>query len=88
VSLRLGCEVRPGAVLVVALEGLGGRFSRPLLVRVMHAQPRPDGSWRAGCAFVKPLTDGDVQALLLAAPAAAESEPRSAAASAAEGPRR
>lgn len=68
-ALLMGCEVRPGTVLVVALEGLGGRFARPLLVRVMNVRPRGDGCWHVGCAFVKPLSEDDVQALLLAPPA-------------------
>ena len=55
-------------MLVVALEGLGGRFSRPLLMRVMNVRPIDGGGWLAGCVFVKPLTDNDVQALLLAKP--------------------
>jgi hypothetical protein len=59
-------EVRLGAVLVVAMEGLGGRFSRPLLMRVLNVRAGDDGEWLAGCTFVKPLTDDDVQTLLLA----------------------
>jgi hypothetical protein len=66
VALSAEREIRPGAVLVVALEGLGGRFSRPLLVRVMHARRKADGKWQIGCAFVKPLCDSDFQQLLLA----------------------
>jgi hypothetical protein len=66
VKLLMECEVRPGAVLVLALAGLGGRFARPVLVRVMNAARAPGGHWQVGCAFVKPLPDDDVQALLLA----------------------
>jgi hypothetical protein len=69
-ALAMGHEVRPGAVLVVALEGLGGRFSRPLLMRVLHVRPMESGCWQAGCSFVKPLTDDDMQAMLLARPPA------------------
>ncbi|HKI37962.1 MAG TPA: PilZ domain-containing protein [Gemmataceae bacterium] len=68
VALAMGREVRPGAVLVVALEGLGGRFSRPLLLRVLNVRPAERGGWHVGCAFVTPLTDNDVQALLLTRP--------------------
>jgi hypothetical protein len=66
VAFRMRREVRPGVVLVVSLEGLGGRFSRPLLMRVMRARPEGDGGWEVGCTFVRPLTDDDVQSLLLA----------------------
>src|SRR5258708_3914683 len=59
-------EVSRGAVLVIALEALGGRFARPLLVRVASVRPGAAGRWQVGCTFVKPLTDDDVQALLLA----------------------
>ncbi|HEX5272834.1 MAG TPA: PilZ domain-containing protein [Gemmataceae bacterium] len=71
-SLVLDREVRVGAVLVVAVEGLGGRFARPLLMRVMHVRPDVAGGWEAGCAFVSPLTETDVQALLLTGAALSE----------------
>jgi hypothetical protein len=67
-ALLMGRDVRPGAVLVAALEGLGGRFARPLLLRVTNARPQAAGCWHVGCAFVRPLSEEDVQALLLAPP--------------------
>jgi hypothetical protein len=69
VVLETDREVRTGAVLVVALEGMGGRFSRPLLARVMNVRPRPAGGWHLGCTFVRSLSENEVQALLLANPA-------------------
>jgi hypothetical protein len=68
--LLMRCEVRPSAVLVAALQGVGGRFSRPLLLRVMNVRPQGDGCWHVGCAFVRPLSEDDVQALLLVPPSA------------------
>jgi PilZ domain len=65
VALVMNREVRPGSVLVVALEGVGGRFARPLLLRVTNTRPGMAGRWHVGCAFVKPLTEDDLQALLL-----------------------
>ena len=59
-------EVRPGAVLVVTVEGLGGRFSRPLLMRVLNVRSGEDGGLVAGCAFVTRLSDNEMQTLMLA----------------------
>jgi hypothetical protein len=69
VALVMEREVRPGAVLVASLEGLGGRFTRPLLLRVMNVRAMNAWRWQAGCGFVTALTDSDMQALLLAKPA-------------------
>jgi hypothetical protein len=66
VAFLMGREVRPGAVLVVALEGLGGRFSRPLLMRVLRARSEGEGAWEVGCTFVTPLSEDDMHSLLLA----------------------
>jgi hypothetical protein len=65
-ALRMSHEVRPGEVLVVALEGCGGRFVRPLLMRVVRTRPDGEGTWNVGCTFVTPLADNDLQSLLLA----------------------
>jgi hypothetical protein len=65
VALVMDREVGRGSVLVVSLEGLGGRFSRPVLVRAMNVRPCGDGRWHVGCSFVKALTDSEVEALLL-----------------------
>ncbi len=70
VALLMDREVRPGAVLVVALEGLGGRFARPQLMRAVRVRPDGKGAWHVGCTFVTPLTEDDLQALLLAGNAA------------------
>lgn len=54
-----------GKILVLKLEGIEGRFERPLLIRVANARPYDDNLWRIGCAFVTPLREPDVQELLL-----------------------
>jgi hypothetical protein len=64
-SLMTAYEVRPGAVVEVMLEGTSGRFSRPLLMRVRNVRAGDDATWQAGCSFVSPLTDHDVELLLL-----------------------
>jgi PilZ domain len=65
VALRMGREVREGEVLVVALEGFGGRFARPVLMRVIRVRAEAGAGWVVGCTFVIPLTENDVEALLL-----------------------
>jgi HD-like signal output (HDOD) protein len=66
-ALRLGYEVQRGAVLELRFAGLGGRFARPLMVRVTNARSRSLGEWRVGCTLVKELTHSDVQVLVAAA---------------------
>ena len=58
-------EVRLGAVLEVVLEGHGGRFSQPLLMRVRNARPGDGATWLVGCSFVTPLTAHDLEVLML-----------------------
>jgi hypothetical protein len=65
IALLMPREVRAGAVLVVALEGRGGRFARPILMRVVRVGPEGKGGWEVGCTFVTPLADDDLEALLL-----------------------
>ncbi len=65
VALLMDREVRLGAVLVVALDGLGGRFARPQLMRAIRVRPEGAGAWNVGCTFVTPLSEDDLQALLL-----------------------
>jgi hypothetical protein len=75
-SLLMEREVRPGTVLVVALEGSGGRFARPLLMRIIYVRPAEGRRWQAGCKFVMPLTNDDVEAMLLAEDAGEPTDPR------------
>jgi hypothetical protein len=63
VALVLADHLKPGAVLVIQLQSAHHRLSRPLPVRVMHAQPQPEG-WVHGCAFLRPVREDDLQELL------------------------
>jgi len=58
-------EMHLGAVLEVMLEGHGGRFSHPLLMRVRNARPGDGSTWLIGCSFVRPLTPHDMEVLML-----------------------
>ena len=63
VALVLADRLKPGAVLVVQLQGAQHRLSRPLPVRVLHLQAQPDG-WLHGCAFLRPVREDDLRELL------------------------
>src|SRR6516162_3097970 len=58
-------EVSLGAVLEVMLEGHGGRFSQPLLMRVRNTRRGGGATWLVGCSFVRPLTPHDMEVLML-----------------------
>lgn len=64
IALVMEREVRVGTVLVVALDSLSGRFARPNLMRVVRVRRELGKGWLAGCTFVTPLSDADVEALL------------------------
>jgi hypothetical protein len=53
-----------GTILTVELQNWTGDISRTLPTRVVHMTPHPEGGWIMGCAFVKPLTEEELKALL------------------------
>jgi hypothetical protein len=53
-----------GTLLTVELQNWAGDVSRTLQARVVHMTPNPEGGWIMGCAFVTPLTEEDLKALL------------------------
>ena len=53
-----------GTILTVELQNWTGDVSRTLPTRVVHMTPHPEGGWIMGCAFVKPLTEEELKALL------------------------
>jgi hypothetical protein len=65
VALRMRQRAPRGAVLVITMDGIGGRFARPMLARVTNCRAAADGLWRIGCSFVRPLTDDEVQVLVV-----------------------
>jgi hypothetical protein len=61
IGLVMCYPFKPGACLSVELSVQ--RQARSLLVKVVHATDQADGTWLLGCEFVKPLSDGEVDAL-------------------------
>jgi hypothetical protein len=64
VGLILTRKLKPDTLLSIELENTTTHFRRTLLARVVHATAQPDNGWRVGCAFAKPLSEDDLQALL------------------------
>jgi hypothetical protein len=64
ISLLINYWMKPGTVLVIKLQNSNHRLTRPLPVRVMHATERADGEWLIGCAFVRRLSEPELQAIL------------------------
>ena len=63
VSLTLCYPFRLGTYLAVEFQSLDGMV-RTLMVRVVHVHDRPDGMWRLGCEFIKPLSHSDMDLLI------------------------
>jgi hypothetical protein len=64
-SLIVNSELRPGLFLDVTLSSAEeGNSCQPMLVRVRRVTPREDGSWIAGCTFVKKLSKEELQGWL------------------------
>jgi hypothetical protein len=64
IGLTTTYRVKPGSVLVIHLQDKNHNLSRPLPVRVMHATQQADGTWLLGCAFVRRVSEEDLQSLL------------------------
>jgi hypothetical protein len=54
---------KQGTFLSVDLQCADG-MARSVMVRVVHVHDRRDGQWRLGCEFLKPLANGDLDAIL------------------------
>ena len=65
IALLCDANWQRGSVLVASLEGMAGRFERPVMLRVANARKRRDGRRQLGCYFVVPLGEEEMQALLL-----------------------
>jgi PilZ domain len=64
IGLRIQQPIKPGTVLIITLQTLDQRFSRPLPVRVMHAAMQAEGDWLVGCRFVRVLSVHDLRELV------------------------
>jgi hypothetical protein len=64
VGLIVTRKVEPDALVSIELQSTTSQFQRVLLARVVHAKHLPGTGWRIGCAFAKPLSEEELQALL------------------------
>jgi hypothetical protein len=62
-GLEVGCPLVPGTVLEFHLNDECGCSTR-LLARVVRLETQPGVRWLAGCAFLAPLTEAQLAALL------------------------
>jgi hypothetical protein len=65
-AVEIARECPRGTVLALSVDGLVGRFERPVLLRVSRVKAVSPTLWRIGCTFVKPLSEEELQAVLLA----------------------
>jgi c-di-GMP-binding flagellar brake protein YcgR len=63
-GLASGVRYEPGVILSVNLRNKAGDFLLRVPARVMHSRSLPDGDWFTGCAFLRPLTEHELRAIL------------------------
>ena len=63
-ALVVGHPSEPGVRLSVVPEVLPQSLAPALEVRVLRAEPHGDGLWLAGCEFLTPLTEDELNVLL------------------------
>jgi hypothetical protein len=61
--LEVGCPLVPGTFLEFHLDDECGGSTR-LLARVVRLDTQPGCRWLVGCAFLAPLTEAQLAALL------------------------
>ncbi len=64
IGLILRQKFTAGTVLAVEIQNSKGDVLRTLQATVVHATAWPEGGWILGCAFVDPLTEQELQAVL------------------------
>jgi hypothetical protein len=74
VGLVINRRFEVGTLLAVELQCGSQAPSLTLLARVVHTKPGGAGSWVAGCSFLNPLSEDEVQAILAAAAPVPEPE--------------
>lgn len=63
-GLMLGEKFESGTILVLDLQPRDPHPGRTLVVKVMHARPLTYRGWFLGCAFLQPLDESEVKALV------------------------
>jgi hypothetical protein len=74
IALVLERRFEPGAILSIRLQSPDARITRNLLLRVVYANARDDGSWQVGCAFGSQLREHELQAFQVTPLQPAESD--------------
>src|SRR6184192_3638557 len=64
VGLLLPTEFAPGAILIIEISGVPGRFAEPILLRVENAREEGDGLWVTGCSFTQAFSEREMKQLL------------------------
>ncbi len=64
IGLLIARRCEPGSVVAIELENSVQGVSPRLVARIIHALEYPNGHWLHGCAFTRPLTDEELQALV------------------------
>lgn len=65
IALHANCRLQPGLLLFVEFQSPAQTQSRKTMVSVVHERRvQLSGGWIAGCAFARPLTEFDVEAVL------------------------
>jgi hypothetical protein len=62
--LALPREFQAGTLLTIGISSTTEGFLPPLQVRVVHSSAGPDGRWTHGCAFLRDLSEEELQGLL------------------------
>jgi PilZ domain-containing protein len=63
VGLILKEKLEPGTALTLNLRRTDGRPDRPMLSCVVYLTDRADGTWAAGCHFLRELTEKELREL-------------------------
>jgi hypothetical protein len=64
VRLSLPRAFDPGTLLTIGIASTAEGFLPPLQVRVVHSSAATEGRWVHGCAFLRPLSEEELQGLL------------------------
>jgi hypothetical protein len=64
IALSMTRRFERGTGLLIDLLLPTGQASPPLRARVIHVARAPSGNWIVGCAFLRPMSEEDLTALL------------------------
>jgi hypothetical protein len=64
IALTMGLRHEPGTVVLLRARNSGQPSGCAREVQVVHVIRLPDGYWRTGCLFTRPLTVTELERLL------------------------